>query len=288
MSDAEKTYGYMVTKSALESADAASIEANVQSLGELMSCPALTGTLMARFLDAALKKIRQVSNFEVLSYHGRNGSIIANCTVTGGNLKPTDGVTNAQRRPAGINYAKFCVDLNFSDIDSLCTTAQPFTFYVRFAQEDLEVATSVPGTAARLCTFHGAGNWASLTDQAQLDTVWDNPRGIGQPFTLYPPSIIDARADAVAQIEQCVRALKHSYAAMWPVLARDVLAQICLNMQDDPTLIIQDIHMQSRDDSGDKVTLTCAQFFKAISNMTQFLSKTEPWPLDVVQHHNSH
>ena len=75
---------------------------------------------------------------------------------------------------------------------------------------------------------------------------------------------------------------------MWPALSKDVLSQLCPNMQDDPSLIIQDIHMQSRDATGSVVTLTCAQYFKAISNMTQFLSRTLPWPIDVVQHHNSH
>ena len=37
MSNAEKTYRYMVTKSALETAEAVSIKAKVQSFGELMS-----------------------------------------------------------------------------------------------------------------------------------------------------------------------------------------------------------------------------------------------------------
>ena len=46
MSDAEKTYVFMVTKLALETAESVSIEAKVQSFGELMSCPALTGILM--------------------------------------------------------------------------------------------------------------------------------------------------------------------------------------------------------------------------------------------------
>ena len=66
MSNTGKTYGYMVTKLALETAKAVSIEAKVQSFGELMSCPALTGILIARFSNAALQKVRQVSNFKVL------------------------------------------------------------------------------------------------------------------------------------------------------------------------------------------------------------------------------
>ena len=78
MRDAEKMYGCMVTKSALETAEAVSIEAQVQSFGELMSCPALTGILMARFADTALLKVWKTFNFKVISYHGRNGSIIAN------------------------------------------------------------------------------------------------------------------------------------------------------------------------------------------------------------------
>ena len=124
-----------------------------------MSCPALTGMLMARFANVALNKVRQVGNFEVFSYHGRNGSIVANCTVQGGNLKECEGVTLVDRRPGGINYAKLCVELEFSDIDPLCTTIQPFTFYVRFQQEDWTVTIDVSGTNIRLHTFHDPSNW---------------------------------------------------------------------------------------------------------------------------------
>ena len=65
----KETHEYMVTKSALETAEAVSIEAKVQSFGELMACPALTGILMARFANAVLIKVRKTSNFEVLLYY---------------------------------------------------------------------------------------------------------------------------------------------------------------------------------------------------------------------------
>jgi len=106
---------------------------------------------------------------------------------------------------------------------------------------------------------------------------------------LYPLSICNVAADAVILIEPCVRELKKfAYAAMWPALAKDILKQICPNVQDDPFLIIQGIHMESRDSSGEVVTLTLGQYFKAISSMTQLLSKTLPWLIDVVQHHDMH
>ena len=75
---------------------------------------------------------------------------------------------------------------------------------------------------------------------------------------------------------------------MWPALCNDMLNQLCLNMQEKPKLIIQDIHIQFRYLTEEIVTLTCANYFKGISNMTQFLSKTEAWPFNVLQHHNTH
>ena len=113
---------------------------------------------MAMFANAAVKKVKQAGNFEVLSYHGRNSAIIGNYTVVGGDLKECEGANNMERRPAGINYATLFIDLDFSDIDPLCTTVQPFTFYVCFLQGDMMVATDVPGTDIRLMAFHGPSN----------------------------------------------------------------------------------------------------------------------------------
>ena len=58
MSDAEKTYGFMITKAAMESADVA-IESKVQVFGELMGTPALNGVITARYTDKALKAIKE-------------------------------------------------------------------------------------------------------------------------------------------------------------------------------------------------------------------------------------
>ena len=59
-------------------------------------------------------------------------------------------------------------------------------------------------------------------------------------------------------------------------------------MKDDPSLIIQYIQIKARDVTGAVTTLTCAQYFKAFSNMTQFLPNFLPWLINVAKHNDYH
>jgi hypothetical protein len=116
MSSSEKSYGFMVTKSALESVDSP-IRTKLTVLGGCTITIPLIGTMQARFIQYANLYIKKQGKFEVLSYHGRNGRIINTATVENGDLRPLDGQNAATRRPAGLIYAKIESDLQFSDID---------------------------------------------------------------------------------------------------------------------------------------------------------------------------
>ena len=125
MSYSEKSYGFMVTKSSLESAGIP-FDQMLQILAGITRTAPLVSVLQSKFNKFAKAAIRQAGNFEVLSYHGRNGRIINNATLDNGNLKPTDNQTNANRRPAGIMYAKLSCDVLFADINPTNTSAYPF------------------------------------------------------------------------------------------------------------------------------------------------------------------
>ena len=70
-----------------------------------------------------------------------------------GDLTPTQGMTQAARRPAGICYVKIAVDITFTDLDSTDGQAYPFTYFVRLPMENHTVQNST-GNDVELNTFH--------------------------------------------------------------------------------------------------------------------------------------
>ena len=62
----------MITKVAMDSTDV-SIESKIQDFDELVGTSSLSGTVMTRYLNQALSLIKEKKNFEVLSYHSRDG-----------------------------------------------------------------------------------------------------------------------------------------------------------------------------------------------------------------------
>jgi hypothetical protein len=73
--------------------------------------------------------IRRINNFEVLFYHGRNGRITNNALDDQCNLRPTQGQTNALRRPKGIMYAKIACDVRCDELHpSNISMLFPFSF----------------------------------------------------------------------------------------------------------------------------------------------------------------
>eukprot|EP00978_Attheya_sp_CCMP212_P014938 scaffold38308_cov34-Attheya_sp.AAC.4 len=53
-----------------------------------------------------------------------------------------------------------------------------------------------------LLTFHGEDEWATDTDQAEIDIVLKSQASISKPFLLAPPSIADVSADASIEVSR--------------------------------------------------------------------------------------
>jgi hypothetical protein len=186
MSYSERSYAYMLNKSALESADIL-IKTRFQVFGDKMGTSSLMGILQARYADHAITHMRTANNFRVLSYHRLNGKILATAILPNGNLRETEGQTNANRRPDGIQYAKISCDLMFTAINTEDTQAYPFTFFIRLHQQNLEVTNST-NAIVQLNSFHGPSDWATSPDQAIINVVWDNPSSLKKPILAYSTS----------------------------------------------------------------------------------------------------
>ena len=192
----EKSYGYTVTKNALEAADVP-VRAKPQVLAGCTSTTPLSTILQTRFINHALAYSKSFGQFNVLSYHGCNGLIINNATMPNGDLRPLENMTNATRRPPGLMYAKIETDLSFTAIDIENTAIYPFSFFIRLLIETRDVLNST-GAATSLTTFHGEDDWARSYDQARLNTdIWSHVKCLEYPFNLKPPDINDVQADAV-------------------------------------------------------------------------------------------
>ena len=88
ISYSERSYAFMLSKSALESADIF-IKTRFQVFGDKMGTASLIGVLQACYANHAIAYMRQATSFQVLSYHGLNGKIIADATVANSNLCDT-------------------------------------------------------------------------------------------------------------------------------------------------------------------------------------------------------
>jgi hypothetical protein len=82
MSCSEKSYGFMVTKSALEVAGIP-FDQMLQILAGVTHTAPLVSLLQSRFVDFAKNLICQAWNFEVLANHRCNGRIMNNVTLGG-------------------------------------------------------------------------------------------------------------------------------------------------------------------------------------------------------------
>jgi hypothetical protein len=288
MSYSERSYAFMLNKSALESADIL-IKTRLQVFGDKMGTASLMGILQARYADHAVAFMRNATNFQVLSYHGLNGRIIAEAMEPNGELREINGQTNANRRPGGIQYAKISCDLKFTAINTEDTQAYPFTFFIRLFTENIGVPNST-NVLVSLNSFHGPNDWATSVDQAVIDSVWDNPKSLQKPFWLTPPAITDASADAQIEFYACQRRLEDiTLHAAWPFACKSVFKQTCPNFVADPAMVIQEIHQQSKKHGSEEIIkLSIAEYFKSIQTLTNFLPKSKVWPIDVVQHFVTH
>jgi hypothetical protein len=285
MSHAEKSYAFMVTKSALE-ATTIPVDQKLQILAGITRTGPLVGVLQAKFIAIANAALFEVGSFSVLSYHGRNGVTIA-ATEPNGDLSPTQDVTAPARRPAGLIFARLACDLRFTEIDAENIVAHPFTYFVRLPNENQEVRTST-GTIVQLDTFHGQDDWATgIVDQATMDTILKSDQAFGNPFTLLPSSISDPLSSAV--IKSTEPALcKIALSVAWPSICKAVFKQLCPNLDRDPIAVIQSIHQVSKDEKGVEVQQTVVQYFNSLQCMNNFLPADKDWSIDITQHFWTH
>jgi hypothetical protein len=174
MSHTEKSYGFMVTSSALESAESSQVCAT--------GTTPLVGILQTRFIAHALQYIRTQNNFSVISYHGRNGRTLTNATLPNGQLKPVNNQTNANRRPTDIMFAKVESDIQFETIDPTIAGVFPFSFFIRLENQTIEVLNS---TGCKAMQYSSTPFTLPITGTKVLKrnstpsgitrTVWANP-----------------------------------------------------------------------------------------------------------------
>jgi hypothetical protein len=285
MSHAEKSYAFMVTKSALE-ATTIPFDQKLQILAGITRTGPLVSVLQAKFIAIANTALFQVGRFTVLSYHGRNGVTIA-ATVPGGNLRPTMGVVAAARRPTGVMFARLACDLRFTEIDAENTIAHPFTYFVRLPN-NIQPVTTTTNAIVQLNTFHGQDDWATaIEDQAALDVILKSDQAFGNPFTLLPSSITDPLSSAVIESTEPILR-KVALSAAWPSICRAVFKQLCPNLDRDPIAVIQSIHQVSKDDKGLEVKQSVVQYFNSLQCMTNFLPTDQDWSIDITQHFWTH
>eukprot|EP00978_Attheya_sp_CCMP212_P044540 scaffold313803_cov64-Attheya_sp.AAC.1 len=165
--------------------------------------------------------ITSAGKFTVDSYHGsRNGIIIPDCLDVDGNLRPTSGEAAANRRPEGIQYVKLLSDIKFTEVDEKNVQPYPFTFYVRLTMEDITVQDENQNDI-NLLTFHGEDEWATDTEQDEIDIVLKSQASIRKPFLLAPPSIADVSADASIEVTPGVQGLeKPALEAAWDYITQ--------------------------------------------------------------------
>eukprot|EP00978_Attheya_sp_CCMP212_P019197 scaffold53527_cov28-Attheya_sp.AAC.1 len=87
------------------------------------------------FIKHANEWIFQAGNFEVISYHSRNGLTIPNCLDADGDLKETEDQAPAHRRPPNIQFVHLNSDIRFTAIDEDNKQPHPFSYFVRLPME---------------------------------------------------------------------------------------------------------------------------------------------------------
>jgi hypothetical protein len=270
MNETEKTYGFGVTKNALKAASMISFKTRLECLKQSTNSASTVDVISNKFVDHAEEFISKVSNITVTSYHGPNGHVIPDCTILETNhLKPTSGVSNTNRRPENIRFAKISTFLDFSSINPTHTTKYPFTFYIDLNITTEEVQTSGQGTI-NLTTFHGDEDWAHDT-QEKFKVITKSETSIGRPFDLKPPSITDdINLEAVINVGvSCNRLEEIALEAAWDTITNTVYREIC------PTaLVIHAVHY--------KISANPSSI-KAPGKKNQCLSKTIIHPSNSIQ-----
>jgi hypothetical protein len=152
----------------------------------------LTGIMHAKFHSVTNAQVyHQAGRFDVLLFHGSNGMSIMNARAVNHQLKPCEGANNADRRPAGsIMFSKLISNLTFTTAGSANLGIILYTLFVHLPTENRMVQNSTGNNVVELTMFHGPNDWASIPDQAVMDSALQSASAFGeQPFNLEPPAI---------------------------------------------------------------------------------------------------
>eukprot|EP00978_Attheya_sp_CCMP212_P008523 scaffold19992_cov32-Attheya_sp.AAC.2 len=251
----------MTNKAAILIADIHPKEVKLQAFGNATDCTSLVNVMSTTFIKHANKWLFQAGNFEVISYHSRNGLTIPNCLDADGDLKEMEDQAPADRRPANIQFARLSSDIRFTAIDKDNRQPRPFSYFIRLPME-----------------LEGHPEWVTDNDQENLDMILESDSGIGKPFFLAPSEIPDINADASIKVNLAVEALeKLALKASWDYITNCIFDSICHNFTADPSSVIQGITQQQTDDkTGETVTLSVRQYQTAVRNCANFFPPDEP------------
>eukprot|EP00978_Attheya_sp_CCMP212_P033549 scaffold135745_cov30-Attheya_sp.AAC.2 len=148
MSDAEKSYAYMTNKAVISSADIHP-KVKLQAFGNAMNCMPLVNVMSTTFITHANKKwLFQAGYFE-----------------------ETEGMADADRRPANIQFVCLNSNIRFSAIDKDNRQPYPFSYLVRLVPMELEVVQDDQENDVHLYTFQGDPEWATDNNQENLDII---------------------------------------------------------------------------------------------------------------------
>ena len=277
MNENEKTYGFGVTKNALKSASLIPFKTRLGCLKQSTNSASTVDVVSSRFVHHATQFITKVENIDVKSYHGKNGYVIPNCTVTETNhLRLTTNQTAANRRPSNIRYAKLSSTIDFSEISPNHTVKYPFTFYIDLPVTS-EVIQNSAGGDVNLTTFHGDDDWLHDT-QIKFDLVAKANGAIGRPFDLKPSSITDdPNVDAVVTIGVSTTRLEEiALEAAWDSITNAVYREICPTAIVDPCSALQNIRQSiTIENTGEKEHMSVADYYKSIKQYTDFSQAQE-------------
>ena len=290
MLTAERSFAFIVTKAALESADIP-MHTKLSLFGQYMDQPSLVNILQHRYITHAESFIKTAGNFDVTSYHTKNGVVINNAIdPSTGQLFSCDGVDLAERRPSNIAFAKLHSNIDFTSIFKDHTNLYPLTFYVSLPQNSKMVTDKKGENPTQLTTFYGDNDWATSSSQAYIDSLWTGPGQQTHPFILEAPLISgDRNADARISFDPIKKAIKKfALEACWDELCYAMRERVTPNVSQSPTTIIQEIHQVFSDKNGKVIKLSVEAYFKAIERLISFLPNEGNWDLDVVQHFLTH
>jgi hypothetical protein len=209
----------------------------------------LVGIMRAKFCSVTKAQIYMAGPFEVVLYDSSNGTSIMNARLTDGNLKPCNSVTNNNRCPTDIMYAKLICNLNFTNADPSNLRIMPFTYFVTLPMETFTVQNSL-GTDVELYTFHWPFDWATSNNQDIADAILKSPSAFGGPFNLKPP-VIDNRNPVVVVSTKNKLHSAAKEAAFESILPK-IFEQICPGADNDPIKIITALQQSSIDNKKAK------------------------------------